>query len=67
MVTLITVGLMLQSLQAGATTQGDSTAGWFTTYGLETVVVLAVLVVIGLAIAACRRTKANSRGNEKKF
>ena len=64
---MITLGLMLQSLRAGATTQGDDVAGWFTVYGMQVILGLAVLLVIGLVVGVCRRTKANSRGNEKKF
>ncbi|HEY0309139.1 MAG TPA: hypothetical protein VGB94_13335 [Acidobacteriaceae bacterium] len=65
--TLITLGVMLQPLLADASTQGESLSAWFTTYGLQTILGLAVLLVLGLVVGACRRTKANSRGNEKKF
>jgi len=62
-----TLGLMLQSLRVSGNQQEGSIAGWVYAYGMEIVVGISVLLVVLLVCAACRRTKANSRGNEKKF
>jgi hypothetical protein len=54
-------------MNVGATTQGDGIIALITTYGAEILVGAIALVLIVIGIACCRRTLANSRGNEKKF
>jgi len=61
------LGLMLQPLSIGATTQGDGVIGYITTYGVEILVGAIVLVLVCIGVAMCRRTHANSRGGDKKF
>lgn len=61
------LGLMLQTLAVGTTTQGDGVIGLITTYGVEILVGAIVLVLAMIGVALCRRTKENSRGSDKKF
>jgi hypothetical protein len=61
-------GLILQPLTVGTTSQGSGgIVGWFSAYGISIFVGAVVVVLALMVIAMCRRTRANSRGNEKKF
>lgn len=61
------LGWILQPMTVGTTTGGGGILGMLSAYGVEILIGAILMVLALIGISFLRRTKANSRGNEKKF